>query len=136
MDDRTAATLKCIITTSFVGTWIGLAIAGFVISRRMSVAAKRRWAPRWMILIGTLFVFFSTALTVLESHTFSSLGILVIVVPAVVLISYLNIKFTRFCDKCGDTQYDYDWFLLQRFCSKCVAELDTVKPSSGDSLLE
>ncbi|WP_165231781.1 hypothetical protein [Aquisphaera insulae] len=136
MDDRTAAALEGIITTAFIGTWIVLAIVGFIASRRMSAAAKRRWAPREAILVGVLFVFFSTTMTVLQSRSWSSMSFLVLVVPAVVLISYLNIKFTKFCDKCNATLYNHNWFQPMRFCSKCGAEHDPVKPSQGDSLLE
>src|SRR3954467_14512168 len=110
MDDRTAALLKGIVTTAFFGTWIALAVGGLDASRRMGAAEKRRWMPRGVIVVGALFVVFSTTLTVLESRSWSSLGILVAVVPAVVLISYLNIKSTKFCDKCGATLYDLDWF--------------------------
>lgn len=136
MDDRTAALLKGIVITAFVGTWITLAVVGLVASRRMGAAAKRWWWPRAMILVGALFVFFSTTLTVLESRSWSSLGILIVVVPAVVLISYLNIRFTKFCDKCGATLYSHNWFVPMTFCSKCGAELPTVKTSRGDNLLE
>ena len=134
MDDRTAALLMNIVTTVFVGTWIILPIVGFLASRRMDATAKRRWMPRGVILVGVLFVFFVTTLTVLESRSWSSLGILVIVVPPLVLISYLNIKFTKFCDKCGATLYNY-WFAPMRFCSKCGAELHSVESARRDSSL-
>src|SRR5688500_17544777 len=127
MDDQTATLLKNIITTAFVGTWITLGVVGFLVSRRMNAAAKRRWMPRGVILAGVLFVFCSAALAVLESRSWSSLGILIFVIPAIILISYLNIKFTEFCDKCGATLYSYNWLAPMRFCSKCGAELETFK---------
>jgi membrane protease YdiL (CAAX protease family) len=136
MDDRTAGFLHILVTTVFVATWIVLAIVGFLGSRRMSAAAKRWWMPRWMILIALLFVFFATSLTVLSSRSWSSLGILIVLLPVVILISYLNIKFTKFCDKCGSTLYNYNWFQPMRFCSKCGAELDTFKSTGGDNFLE
>jgi hypothetical protein len=64
------------------------------------------------------------------------LGILFLVVPAVVLISYLNIKVTKFCDNCGARLYNHTWFAPMRSCSKCGAELDAAKTTHGDSLLE
>jgi hypothetical protein len=136
MDDRAAAVLTTLVTTAFVGTWIVLAVVGLLVSRRMDAAAKRRWMPRGVVFVGVLFVLFSTTLAVLESRSWSALGILIVLVPAVVLISYLNIKFTKFCDKCDATLYNHNWFVPMRFCSKCGANLDTVKPSHGDSLLE
>ena len=75
--------LHGLVTAAFVATWIVLAVVGFLGSRTMDAAAKRRWMPRWIILIGVLFVFFSTTLTVLSSRSWSSLGILFLVVPAV-----------------------------------------------------
>jgi hypothetical protein len=136
MDDRTAAALKDIVFTAFFVTWIALAILGSVTSRRMDAATKRKWMPRGVILVGTLFVFFATTLTFLESRTWSSLNILFVVVPAVVLISYANLKFTKICSKCAATQYNANWFTPQRFCSKCGAELEPVKISSDDRFLE
>lgn len=136
MDVPAAATLKVIVSAAFVGTWIGLTIAGLVISPRMNAEAKRRWFPRGIILVGTLFVFYSTTLTLLESRAWSSLSILFVVIPIFGLISYLNIKFTKFCDKCGATLYNANWLTPQRFCSKCGAKLESVKPSTGRSLLE
>jgi hypothetical protein len=136
MDDRTAAQLQSIVSTAFVGTWITLAIVGIVANRRMDIAAKRRWWPRWTILTGAFFVFFTTSLVVLGARSWSSLSILFVVVPAVVLICYLNIKFTRFCEKCGTTQYNSNWFSRMRFCSRCGAELDTAKPSQHDKRFE
>lgn len=89
-----------------------------------------------MALVGSLFVFFTTTLFVLESRSWSSLSILGVVVPAVVLIFYLGNKFTKLCDKCGAEQYNPDWFTPQRFCSQCGAEFDIAKPPHDDNLLE
>jgi len=136
IDDQTTSRLHDLVTTAFVVTWIVLALVGILASRRMRAPAKRRWMPRWMILIGVLFVFFSTTLTVLSARTWSSLGILLVIVPAVVLTTYLSIRFTKFCDKCGATLYNHNWLAPLRFCSKCGAELDTERAMKGDNLLE
>lgn len=136
MDDHTAALLERIVTTAFVGTWIILAVLGFLVFRRMSAAGKRRWMPRFAVLAGILFVLFSTTLTVLQDPSWSSLRVLIFVIPAVVLIIYLNIKFTKFCDKCGATLYNYNWFDPMRFCSKCGAELDSIPSKKEGNLLK
>jgi ribosomal protein S27AE len=136
MDDRTAGALRGFVRAAFIATWVILPIVGFPASRRMNAVAKRRWCPRWIVLIGILFVFFSTTLTVLESRSWSSLGILFLEVPAVILISYLNIKSTKFCDKCSATLFNHNWFTPMRFCSKCGAELDSVRPEHDDRFLE
>jgi hypothetical protein len=136
MDDRTAGALQGFVTAAFLATWVILAIAGFLASKRMNAVAKRRWWPRWIVLVGVLFVFFSTTLTVLQSRSWSSLGILLIVVPAVILICYLNIKFIKFCDKCSATLYNQNWFTPMRFCSNCGAKLDAVRTEHDDRFLE
>jgi hypothetical protein len=128
MNDFTADALSGLVTACFFGTWIVLGISGFIVFYlRRDVAFKRKWFPRYVILAGGLFVFFSSTLMVLQSRWFSALGMLVVVVPMVVLITYLNIKFTRFCDKCGATVYDHNWFSPMKFCSKCGAELFPAK---------
>jgi hypothetical protein len=136
MNDHIASLLEGIITATFVGTWVILAVVGVVASRRMDAVAKRRWWPRGNILVGFLIIFFSTALMVLQSRSWSSLGILLESVPAVVLICYLNIKFTKFCNMCCAAQFNYSfWFAPLRFCSKCGSDLVTIKPSPGGSLM-
>ena len=135
MNDLTAPTLSGIVTACFVGTWIVLGITGFIVFYlQRDVAFKRKWFPRYVILAGVLFVFFSTTLMVLQSRSFSALGVLIVVVPMVVIITYLNIKFTRFCDKCGATVFDSNWFSPMKFCSKCGAELISAKPDELNDL--
>lgn len=136
MKPDTISVLNGIVTACFVGTWIVLGIGGFFLFYLgRDVAFKRRWFPRYVILGGVLFVFFSTTLSALSSRSLGGLGVLVLVVPAVCLISWLNIRFTKFCDKCGATVYNQNWFSPMKFCSKCGAELDA-KPILHDNLLE
>jgi NhaP-type Na+/H+ or K+/H+ antiporter len=134
--DQTASSLHRIVTVAFFATWIILAAVGFFASRRMNAETKRRWMHRWIILIGLLFVLFATTLNVLSTRRWSSLGILFVIVPAVGLISYLNIKLTKFCDNCDATLYAQIGFKPMRFFSRCGAALDNTKATNGDSLLE
>ncbi len=128
MNGLTAEALAGIVFACFLATWIVLGIGGFIaFYLRRDVAFKRRWFPRYVILAGVLFVFFSTTFMVLDSRSLQTLWMLVFVVPMVVLITYLNLKFTRFCEKCGATVFDYNWISPMRFCSKCGAELITAK---------
>jgi hypothetical protein len=60
--------------------------------------------------------------------------VFVVLAPMVALISYLNIKFTRFCSKCGATIIDHNWFSSTRFCSKWGAELTSTKPRDLNEL--
>jgi hypothetical protein len=136
MDQPTAKLLHGVITAIFISTWILLAIAGALVSRNLDAATKRRWQPYWVVFIGVLFAIFATTLTVLASRSLSSLAILIILVPAIAFTCYINIKFMKFCDNCGEALYSRNWFDPKRFCSKCGAPLVQSKPPRGDSLLE
>jgi hypothetical protein len=135
MDDRTAGALQGFVKAAFIATWVILPIVGFRVSRRMNVVAKRRWSPRYIVLVGILFVFFSTTLDVLQSRSWACLDILFFEVPAITLISYLKIRSTKFCDKCSATLFNRNLFTPMRFCSKCGAELDAVRPEHDDRFL-
>jgi hypothetical protein len=125
-----------LVFACFFATWVVLGLSGFYLFYvRSDVYFKRRWFPRYIVLVGVLFVLFSTALTALSAQSLGALGILVVLVPAAGLISWLNIKFTRFCDKCGATVYQQNWLAPMNFCSKCGAELDG-KPVPRDDLLD
>jgi hypothetical protein len=136
MDHHTAVVLKEIVTTAFIGTWIILGFVGLIACRWLDTAAKRRWMPRWGALVAVLFIVFSTALSVVESRSWSGLWILILVVPGVVLIAYLNNNSVKFCDKCDAFLWNYSWFTPMRFCSRCGALLDTSKRSRDNGLLE
>jgi hypothetical protein len=119
----------------FVATWVLLGIIGFIVLYlNRDATVKRKWFPRYIMLTGVLFLLFLTAVSVAGSRSSGGLGILVIAVPMVVLISYLNLKFTKFCDKCGATIIDHNIFSPTRFCSKCGAKLESGKPSQLDDV--
>ena len=125
MKIETAHLLGGIVTVCFVGTWIVLAIVGFFLFYFGKDAAfKRKWFPRYIVLVGVLFVFFVATQSVVSSGSLGSLGILVVIVPAVYLISYMNIRTTKFCNKCGTTLINMNPFSPMKFCSKCGAGLD------------
>jgi hypothetical protein len=136
VDDHAAGSLTAIVTAVFFGTWIVLGIASVVASWTMRAATKRRWMPIYVVLIGVLFLGFSTTLMYLGSRSLASLGMLFVMVPAIVLISYLNIKLTKFCDACDATLFSSNWFMPMKFCPRCGAPLDAVKPSHEADLLE
>ena len=41
----------------------------------------------------------------------------------IVLITFLNVKLTRFCDACGETVQARRAFVPAKFCPKCGAPL-------------
>ncbi len=135
MNELDADNLSGILTACFFGTWAVLGIGGFIVFYlQKDQAFKRKWFPRFVILGAVLFVLFATTLMVLQRRSFSALGILVLLVPMVSLIAYLNIKFTKFCSNCGATIIDNNWFSPMRFCSKCGAKLAPDKPDEISEL--
>lgn len=78
---------------------------------------KRKLFAPYIIFVGVLFggiVLFST----------KELWTLYFLVPSIALISYMNIKNSKFCDACGKLSYNYALFPKMRYCSKCGTELD------------
>jgi hypothetical protein len=101
----------------FMGVWFALGIAGwllFYVSR--NVAFKRRFFVPYILLVGGLFL-------VLPIANGSPFSIYLILVPAITLISFLNIRSTQFCDACGRTLLSRAFFSRASFCAKCGAKL-------------
>jgi type III secretory pathway component EscS len=108
----------------FGGTWIILMVTSvFLFWIKKDVVFKRKWFPRFVILVGVLFVAFSSTIMVLQQRSVHSLKILVVIIPAVILSSWLNLKLTKFCGSCGATIINNVPFSRTRFCPKCGAEL-------------
>lgn len=102
----------------FMVVWVGLGgAAWWFFSHSTDVALKRR-VMRWgAIGTGLLFIAFVLAIT-REPWT------LLVLVPAVIAISLLNIKLTKFCGSCGATLYNYNWFSRMRYCFRCGGGLE------------
>jgi len=102
----------------FFATWIVLGIAGawFVYFDR-NVARKKRLLPVFIVGSGALFVIFAFLMS-------GSMRILAFMVPAVVLISFLNLRMIRVCSACGRTIQSGMWFTRAEYCSKCGARLE------------
>ncbi len=100
----------------FFPIWAIFVISGLFFWFNKNAALKRRLFPYFMIaaaLVMVIFVFFS--------------GIppqaLFIVIPAVALISFLNIRSIKFCDSCGRTINSQNPFSPAEYCQKCGAKL-------------
>jgi len=135
MKNDSLALVNEIVIACFFGTWIVLGIGGTVVFFvRKDVAFKRKWWPWYVILAGGLFVLFATAIAVLETRSLKALALLIVMVPFVALTSYLNLRFIKFCDGCGATAYDMNWFAPMRFCPKCGTEFGAKPVVPGDHL--
>jgi len=131
----TLALVEEIVIASFFGTWFVLGLGGWIVFfARKDVGFKRKWWPRYILLGGGLFVLFSAAIGVLETRSLKALALLLFVVPWVTLTAYLNLRFIKFCDGCGATAYDMNWFAPMRFCPKCGTEFGAKPVVPGDHL--
>jgi hypothetical protein len=105
-----------------LGLWLlcfVLAAAGFVLVFLVQDAAfKRRWYRPYAILFSTIiacgFIAFEP-----------SRGVLLLVIPAIIVITVLHIRSTRFCGRCGKVNGMNGSLVVPHFCAKCGAPLET-----------
>ena len=137
MNPEPFAVVKAILPVAFVGTWIVLGmVLVYLLFVQRDVTTRRKWYPRVIILVAVLFLVFSTSITYLSAPSARSLAILIPGVPMLILISWLNIKFTKFCDGCGATIVHQTLWIPLNFCPKCGAKLRPAKPAPSPDLPE
>jgi hypothetical protein len=101
----------------FFGVWFALGVGtGCFLWLSRNAALKRAVFPWVVIGAGVLFAFFAVLVS-------GEMWMLAAAIPAVTLISFVNIRMTKFCDACGATLYNHAWFTRLRFCFKCGASL-------------
>ncbi|MEW6008415.1 MAG: hypothetical protein AB1629_02150 [Candidatus Omnitrophota bacterium] len=103
----------------FFVIWVALGISsGFFYIFNKDVKLKRKLQPWLIVGTGVLFIAFVIWIAGIRVE------VLLLVIPAVVLISALNLKLTQFCDSCGRTLYPnlLNWKI--EFCPKCGAKLE------------
>jgi hypothetical protein len=102
----------------FAACWIVLGISSFLFFHfNKNTTLKRHVFPPFVVIMGIIFGCFIAYM----SPDYPQ--ILFIAVPMIVLISFLNIRKTRFCDVCGRTLYQQPVFSRSQFCPRCGAEL-------------
>jgi hypothetical protein len=104
----------------FFGVWVVLGIfssAFFFLNK--NAVLKRKVHPPFVIGVGVLFLTFGWLMGIPDQPFFFC-----VMVPAVVVITFLNIRNTRFCNSCGRTVFTQNPFAPPKFCSKCGAGLD------------
>ena len=107
----------------FMAVWVALALGSWLWMRSRSTAAEKRlWHRRLTITAGVIFGGFMMA-TMVSWHQYFGL---LFALPAVVLISYLNLNNTFFCDACGKMTQRTDWWSREpaHFCPKCGHKYD------------
>jgi hypothetical protein len=102
----------------FMAVWVVLGISSMWFFTRSRNARLKRNLHRWgTIATGVVFAGFVVAST-------GQLGLLLFVGPALVLVSFLNIRMTKFCNACGAMLYKHQWFTPMHFCSRCGAAFE------------
>ena len=102
----------------FFAVWLVLGALGFYFFYlNKNAAFKRKYFPWFMVFTGGLFLVFMS-LTGMPPRSYF------LAVPAIVLISFLNIWGTRFCSSCGRTIFSQGLGGRPEFCSSCGAKID------------
>jgi CHASE2 domain-containing sensor protein len=100
----------------FFAIWVVLGLINVaVLFGPFSGRLKQRFFLVMIVLAGILFAGFTS---------FMSPGSFFFVVPAVVLITAINLWTIRFCMNCGKVVRSTNPFERPRFCSKCGSSLD------------
>ncbi len=101
----------------FFGTWVVLGILSFYLFFiRNDYEFKVKYFKYFVFLVGILFLGFIIAMSPPRQVYF-------MFVPAVALITFLNIRLTRFCKNCGKTIINNMPFSRIDFCPKCGSKL-------------
>lgn len=99
--------------------WTALAIGSFLFFQfNRDAKLKRRAWP--VVVIGSGVIFGSFVIY----FTGGDARMLFIMIPAIILISFLNLRRTRFCDSCGRTLHCQPVFSRLQFCPHCGAQLN------------
>ena len=103
----------------FFGVWIALAIVGlWVTYLDKNVARKKRLIPVFTVGAGVIFAVFTLLMMG------SDLRMMAFVIPAVALITFLNLRQIRVCSACGKTIHSGMWFAKAHYCPRCGGRLD------------
>ena len=85
----------------FMAVWLALGLTSFLFFHfNRNAALNRRIWPAFIISIGLIFGGFVYFIMGQQQPQ-----VLYLMVPAIILISLLNIRTTSFCDSCGKTLY-------------------------------
>jgi len=102
----------------FIG-WAVLSLAGFLFFSisKVDVGTKRKYLPFFVVGSGALLVAFAYLMM-------GKAEILYFFGPAVLAISVLNIRRTKFCNSCGKMVVNSNILSTIEHCPKCGAKLE------------
>lgn len=105
------------ITGLFLGVWIALCIVGWWVTYLdKNIARKKRLLPVFIVGTGVTFAIFAPLIT-------GDVRTIVLVVPAVLLIIFLNLRQIKVCPTCGRTIDSGMSFGKAVYCPKCGGRL-------------
>ena len=106
-----------VVPIIFAGTWIVLVILSFYLFNiRNDYKFKVKYFKYFTIMLGIMFIGYAAAMGAPRQVYF-------MIVPAVGLMTFMSLKFTRFCRNCGKTIINHMPFTSIEFCPKCGSRL-------------
>lgn len=104
------------VIPAFVAAWAALTIGGFLFFARNKDAARRRaFFPRLAVGAGVLF-----GLLIAGTAPWPAT---LMFLPFIGIVTWLNVRMTRFCDACGRTLISQAWWAKINFCPYCGEKL-------------
>jgi len=100
--------------------WILLGAGGWFIIWRARTAERKRQIHRWFVITAGAIFFLFVCASVVGGFPAT---VLFMAVPAITLITWLNLRFTNFCDGCNRMIYNQIWWRRIRFCPHCGVPL-------------
>ncbi len=103
----------------FVGVWVVLAVgnAAFFLGSK-NAKLKKRLFPWAMAFFAAVFALFLLLVNAGQPE-------FLVALPVLMLIVWINVRATKFCESCGATVVNYLWFMKMRYCPRCGADLQS-----------
>ena len=100
----------------FIVIWIAYGLLGLPLAFSKNLELKRRFMKPHIIGAGVLFV----VGPLLAGFPFS---MVLIMAPVVTVITVINLRRVRYCNRCGATVFGFKPFASTKFCASCGAPL-------------
>lgn len=103
----------------FFAFWIILGLSAFAFFHlNRDAKLKKKVHPFFVVSVGVIFASFAGWMSDWEPFVF------LVMLPMIALITFLNLRSTRFCEGCGRTLYRQPIFGTAKFCPHCGRRLD------------